>query len=37
MPALAASAVSFETAAVGGTAAFVAINTRTNILHVGFL
>ena len=29
--------LSFETAAVGGTAAFVAINTRTNILHVGFL
>jgi hypothetical protein len=37
MPALAASAVSFETAAVGGTAAFVAIKTITNFLHLGFL
>ena len=37
MPALAASAVSFETAAVGGKAAFVGIKARTNILHVGFL
>ena len=37
MPASAASAVSFKTAAVVGTAAFVAIHTRANILHVGFL
>ena len=35
MPASAASAVSFKTAAVVGTAAFVAIHTRKNHPHLG--
>ena len=35
MPASAASAVSFKTAAVVGTAAFVAIHTRKNDPHLG--